>query len=173
MLLKKLKFPEPLVLLMGCIALASLFTYLIPAGAFNRKLDALSGKEVVVPGSFHYVESQPVNFFEMLIAIPKGMLQAGDVIFFVFLVGGAFYVFNKTGALSAFVELIAVKLANHQMLVIPICILLFGTLGAIQNFQEEIIPLVPILLLLCKRLGFKQHHSGSHKYRCCSGRSRL
>ena len=153
-ILKKLKFPEPLVLLMGCIVLAAFATYVVPAGMFERILDETAGRKIAIAGSYHNITANPIGFFDMLVAIPKGMIQAGDVIFFVFLVGGSFYVVNKTGALNTLVAYMVNKLEGREMLVIPICILLFATLGVIQNFQEEIIPLVPVLLLLCKRLGF-------------------
>ncbi len=151
---KRLKFPEPLVLLMVCIILATIASYLVAAGKFDRKLDPTTGQELAVAGSFKNVDSDPVGFFEMLVAIPKGMEQAGSVIFFIFLVGGAFVVISKTGALNSLVEIVVDKLSGIEMLVIPISVILFATLGAIQNFHEEIIPLIPVLLILCKRLGF-------------------
>ncbi len=151
---KKIKFPDPLLLLSAFIFVAMLASHVVQSGKFDRKLNEASGQEIVVANSYHVVPSNPVSFFEMLVAIPKGMQQAASVIFFVFLVGGSFYVINKTGALNAAVEWIAVKFSSKEMFVIPISIALFASLGAIQNFQEEIIPLVPILLLLCKRLGF-------------------
>jgi len=153
-MLKKLKFPDPLVLLSAFIFVAMLASHFVQSGKFDRKINEASGREIVVADSYHEVTANPVSFFDMIVAIPKGMQQAGAVIFFVFLVGGSFYVINKTGALNAAVEWIAIKFSAKEMFVIPICINLFASLGAIQNFQEEIIPLVPILLLLCKRLGF-------------------
>lgn len=151
---QKLKFPEPLILLMGCLVLATIATYLIPSGSFERVFDVVSGRDVVVADSFANTSANPVGFFEMLVAIPKGMQQAGSVIFFVFLVGGSFVVINNTGALKTLVEYLVSKLSGKEVWAIPICIGLFSLLGAIQNFQEEIIPLVPVLLLLCTRLGF-------------------
>lgn len=153
-MLGKIKFPDALLLLSIFILAAMMATYVVPSGKFKRTVNEASGRKVVVPNSFEWTEAEPVGFFNMLVAIPKGMQQAGAVIFFVFLVGGAFVVISKTGALHAAVEYIAVKFGSYEMWVIPICIVLFATLGAIQNFQEEIIPLVPILLLLCKRMGF-------------------
>ena len=37
---------------------------------------------------------------------------------------------------------------------LPLISLLFATLGALENMQEEIIPLVPVLLVLVRRLGY-------------------
>ena len=46
------------------------------------------------------------------------------------------------------------RLERRELLVIPIVCLAFGTAGALDNMHEEIIPLVPALLLLTTRLGF-------------------
>src|SRR2546430_9164641 len=46
------------------------------------------------------------------------------------------------------------RLERRELLVIPIVCLAFGTAGALDNTHEEIIPLVPALLLLTTRLGF-------------------
>ena len=46
------------------------------------------------------------------------------------------------------------RLGDRELLVIPIVCLAFGTAGALENMQEEIIPLVPVLLLLTTQLGF-------------------
>lgn len=152
--MKKLSFPHPLVLLLLCIIVAAIASYIVPAGQFDREINEQTGREVVVPGSFHEVESNPVGFFQTIVAVPLGLEKAASVVFLVFLVGGAFVVVDKTGALNNGMEWLVKKLQNKELLVIPISILIFGLLGALENFQEEIIPLVPVLLILCRRLGF-------------------
>src|SRR5262249_48015975 len=68
--------------------------------------------------------------------------------------GGAFTVVDETGALKQSVGWLVGKLQDHEILVIPIISLLFATGGALENMQEEILVLVPVLLLLTRRLGF-------------------
>jgi uncharacterized ion transporter superfamily protein YfcC len=148
------KFPHPLVLLSACILLAALLSYVLPAGQYDRKEDPVSGKKVVVPGTYHSVPAQRVNLLEALVAVPKGMVDAASVVFLVFLVGGAFTVVDETGALRQGVGWMARKLERRETLVIPIISLAFALGGALENMQEEIIALVPVLLLLARRLGF-------------------
>src|SRR5689334_343699 len=90
--------PHPLALLLGCVLLASSLSYVLPAGEYDRRPDKTTGRNVVVPGSFHRVPNTPVGPFATLIAVPKGMADASAVIFLVFLVGGAFSVIDATGA---------------------------------------------------------------------------
>jgi uncharacterized ion transporter superfamily protein YfcC len=148
------KFPHPLALLTGCIALAAALTWVLPAGQYERHHDDATGKEVVVPGTYHAVAASPVSPFDAVVAIPRGMIDAADVIFLVLLVGGAFVVVEKTGALGQATGWLAGLLADRSLLVIPVVSLAFATGGVVENMGEEIIPLIPILLLLAGRLGF-------------------
>ena len=148
------RFPHPLVLLLGFILLATLLSYVLPAGVFERRADAATGREVVVPGSYHRVAATPVSPLEAIVSIPRGLQEAASVIFFVFLTGGAFTVVDHTGALRRGVDWLLERFRGREALVIPLISLLFATMGALENMQEEIIPLVPILLVLMRRLGY-------------------
>ncbi|QIL75480.1 YfcC family protein [Hymenobacter sp. HDW8] len=148
------RFPHPLVLLVGFIVLATVLSYVLPAGVFERRADAATGREVVIPGSYHRVAPSPVSPLEAVVSIPRGLQEAASVIFFVFLTGGAFTVVDQTGALRRGVDWLLVRFRGREALVIPLISLLFATMGALENMQEEIIPLVPVLLVLMRRLGY-------------------
>jgi uncharacterized ion transporter superfamily protein YfcC len=152
--MRRLAFPHPLTLLTCCVVLAALLSHVLPAGRYDRRDDPITGRTVVVAGTYHAVPAAPVSFFQTLVAIPKGLADAASVVFFVFLIGGAFTVVDHTGALRQAVAALVRRLGPHELLVIPVVCLLFATGGALENMQEEIIALVPVLLLLCRRLGF-------------------
>jgi len=143
-----------MTLLTAGILIAAALTWIMPAGEFERRQDANTGREVVVAGTYHSVERTPVGFFKAMVAIPRGMAEAADVIFTVFLVGGAFAVIDATGTWRKGVRQLVQKLGTRGLIVIPIVGVLFATGGAVENMQEEIIALVPVLLLLTTRLGF-------------------
>jgi uncharacterized ion transporter superfamily protein YfcC len=147
-------FPHPLTLLTACILAAAIGSHLLPAGQYERRADPVTGREVVVAGTYHRVESSPVGPFEALVAIPRGLAAAGSVIFLVFLVGGAFTVVDETGALRQAVGWLVRRLENRETLLIPIVSLAFAAGGALEHMSEEIIALVPVLLLVTARLGF-------------------
>lgn len=152
--LARARFPEPLALLTACVLLGAAASWIVPAGEYDRREDAVTGRTVVVPGTYAAVEAEPVGPFEALIAIPRGMIAAADVIVLVFLAGGAFVVVDRTGALRAAVDALARALRGRGILVIPLVSLFFATGGALQNTQEEIIALMPVLLILSRRVGF-------------------
>ncbi|HEX7020270.1 MAG TPA: hypothetical protein VF159_09685, partial [Gemmatimonadaceae bacterium] len=148
--------PHPLVRLAAGVLLAAALTWVLPAGQYARQHDPLTGRDVVVAGTYHPVAASPVGFFGAVVAIPQGMIAAADVIFFVFLVGGAFAVVERTGALARGADALMRGLSGREALVIPIISIAFAAGGALENMQEEIIALVPALLFLTRRLGYDE-----------------
>jgi uncharacterized ion transporter superfamily protein YfcC len=152
--LKKLRFPHPLALLVGCVILAAALTWLLPAGRFERREDPATGRSVVVPGTYSRVEPHPVGPFQAMVAIPKGIVDAASVIGLVFLIGGGFTVVERTGTFGRVVNGLARRLKGRGLLVIPVASVAFSLGGIMMQMQEELIAFVPVLLLLVRQLGF-------------------
>jgi uncharacterized ion transporter superfamily protein YfcC len=150
---RRSRVPDALVLLSACILLAAAASWVLPAGEFERREDPATGRMVVVAGSYHLVESTPVSPFEAVVALPLGMADAADVIFLVFLVGGAFTVVDASGTLGRAFASLGRALRGRDLLVIPIVSLFFAIGGATENMAEEIVALVPMLLVLAARVG--------------------
>ena len=150
----RFRVPHPLVLLTGCIILASMASYVLPAGEFELSMDEETGKIAVVAGTYQQVEQTPVNLFLAMVALPRGMVDAGGVIFLVFLIGGALTVVDETGALRRGISSLVRALKGRDLLIIAAISLFFATGGVVQNMQEEIIPLIPVVLIVTSRLGF-------------------
>ena len=147
------RFPHPMTLLVVCVLAAALLTWIIPAGEFNRAPDAATGRDVVVPGSYHAVEPSPVGPLDVLVAFPRGMIEAAEVIFLVFITGGAFTVVDRTGAIRGVLERLVRSLGTRDLLVIPVSCIAFATGGVLFNMGEEVIALVPVLVLITAGLG--------------------
>jgi len=149
----RLRLPHPLVLLLGGVAVAALLTWLLPAGAYERRTDQATGKEVVVAGTYARVAQAPVGPVAAVLAVPRGIIAGADVIVVVLLVGGAFALLEATGALGRLVGALVGRTRQPRLVLVVVC-LLFATLGALENMQEEIIPLIPVLVVLSRGLGF-------------------
>jgi len=152
--MNSMRFPHPLVLLTAFILLAAALSYVLPAGEFVRRLDPATQREVVVPGSYHRVPPTPVSPLDMLVSLPRGLVDAGSVVFLIFLAGGAFTVVDQTGALRYGVDSLLHRAQGREAGLIPLVALLFAIMGALENMGEEIIALVPVLLVLMRRLGY-------------------
>jgi uncharacterized ion transporter superfamily protein YfcC len=152
--MKRLRFPHSLTLLVACILLAAVLTHLLPAGEFQRHQDQNTGRTVVIAGTYAHLDPSPVGPFATLIAIPKGIEDAGSVVVLIFLVGGAFAVVERAGTLGRLVRWLVGKLSRRRALVIPIASVVFALGGVTEHTSEELIAFVPALLLLCRSLGF-------------------
>lgn len=131
----RVRVPHRLVLLTGCVILAAVASHVLPAGEYDRRDDEVTGRSVVVAGTYHEVEPDPVGPFEAVVALPRGMADAAEVIFLVFLIGGAFTVVDRTGALRRGVTSLIRAFGGRDLLVIPLVSLLFATGGVIENMQ--------------------------------------
>ena len=133
--------------------MAALLTWILPAGQYDRRDDPATGRRVVVAGTYHAVDRAPVGPFAAAVAFPRGFIAGADVIFLVLLAGGAWVVVDKLGTLPAVVGWLVDRFASRGLWVIPLVALFFGTMGALENMLEEIIPLVPVLMVLGGGIG--------------------
>ena len=148
------KFPNAFVILLGVILLSWVLTYLIPKGSYDRVTDTQSGQTMVISGSYHEIEAQPMDLFELLLAIPQGLASRADLIVLILLLGGCFYLIEKTGALGHGLQVVVDRLKGRESLALIVVSVLFAAAGATIGLQEEIIALAPILILFCRSMGY-------------------
>jgi len=147
------RLPHPVILLVAGVAVCAALTWILPPGEYDRRDDPATGRSVVVAGTYHRVDPAPVGPFAAVVAIPRAFLEAADVIGLVLFVGGAWTVIDRVGTLGRLVSSIVVAFGSRGLLAIPVVSLFFAVMGALENMQEEIIPLVPTLLVLGRGLG--------------------
>lgn len=149
----RLRLPHPLVLLLAAIGIAALLTFVLPAGAYERRSDAASGRDVVVAGTYHAVAAAPVGVLSAVLAVPRGIVAGADVMITILFVGGAFAMLDAAGVLARLVGALVGRTRRPALLVVSVS-LVFATLGAVENMQEELVALMPVLLVLCRSVGF-------------------
>ncbi len=149
----RLRLPHPFVLLLAGVVVAVLLTWLVPAGTFQRQVDPATGREVVIPGTYAVVAPAPVGPMDALLTVPRGIVAGADVILVVLFVGGTFVFLESTGALG---RLLAGLVGGPlpPPVIVVIVSLVFATFGALENMGEEIVALIPILLILSRSLGY-------------------
>lgn len=151
---KAIKLPHTYVLIFCVIIVAAILTYIVPAGQYARIEDPNTNKTIVDPNSFTRVENNPVNIFEILTAIPRGMINAAQITFFIFIVAGSFQIITSTGAIEAGIYKVASMLKGKEQLLIPIFMFLFSLTGAFLGFAEENIVFIPVAITLARALGY-------------------
>ena len=148
-----MKLPHPVILLVMGVAVCAALTWVLPAGEYDRRDDPATGRRVVVAGTYPRVDPAPVGPFAAVVAIPRGFVEAADVIGVVLFVGAAWIVVDRIGTLGRLIAALVASFGSRGLIAIPIISLFFAAMGALENMQEEIIPLVPALLLLGRGLG--------------------
>jgi uncharacterized ion transporter superfamily protein YfcC len=149
----KLELPHPLILLLGAVGLAAVLTWVLPAGEYDRRDDQATGRRVVVAGTYHPVDPAPVGLMAAVVALPRGFIEAADVVAVVLFVGGAWVVVDRLGTLVRLVGGMVRRFRRRGLWAIPVVSFFFASMGALENMQEEIIALVPVLLVLGRGLG--------------------
>ena len=147
------RLPHPLVLLLGAVGVAAALTWVLPAGSYERRKDEATGREVVVAGTYKTVEAAPVGAMATIISVPRGIIAGADIILTILFVGGTFALLDATGALSRLVGGLVGRTTRPRLVVIAVT-LAFAILGALENMQEEIVALIPVIVLLSRGLGF-------------------
>ncbi len=156
---KKFTIPHVYILLLALILFFSILSYIIPASVYDYHdvvTDPSTGavRSVIDPATYHSVESTPVTLMQFLTAVPRGMQESAQIIFFIFIVGGAMTVLQKTRAIEAGMGRLIKALKDKTIIIIPIVMLLFSLCGSVFGMAEETIPFVPIFVSLMIASGF-------------------
>lgn len=149
---KESKIPHTFVILFGIIVILAFSTYFIPAGEFDT--EEIDGTEVVVPGTYETMDSNPASFIDIFNSVFNGMNEGAEIIFFLLIIGGSLGVLSATGALDNFLNQIITKFEGKEVYLIPILLAFFTISGATFGMSEEAIPYLIIILPILIRIGF-------------------
>lgn len=167
------RMPDAFVILFFVIVLATACTYLVPAGAFSthQVIDPISGESstLVQPGSFAFDAAHEAGIplfadseqgkgmfnyaFEGLVSGNKWGSAVG-VIAFILIVGGAFGIVMKTGAINNGILALIQRTQHTDKVVLPLLFVMFSLGGAIFGMGEEAIAFCIVLVPLVIALGY-------------------
>lgn len=148
------KMPHTYILLSCILIFVAIIANFIPAGEFQRIEDPVSGRMVVIPGTFKYIDGNPPGIFDIFVAIQNGFVSAADIIFFIIFAYSFVHIMIKNGTFDAVLGTMIRKLGNKIELLIPVCMLTFGILGATMGLYEEAYGLLPIFIGMAVALGY-------------------
>ncbi|MBR0139998.1 MAG: YfcC family protein [Firmicutes bacterium] len=149
---KKIKFkmPHAYVLIVGLVIIMGILTYIIPAGVYDSI--EVNGKKVLDPNSFHFVDPTPVSPWNMVLAIPQGLVKQAGLIFMIIVISGSVEIINRTEALEASIGRLANKFRNRLYMVIPLLLACFVAMGAV-GVGNSIVVFIPLGLTIAFGLG--------------------
>lgn len=155
--------PHAYVIIFSMTILTAILANIVPAGSFDRVLDA-DGNEVVVAGSYHLVERVGCSSFDMFKSIQLGFIDSAQIIFFIVFAYAFVYVMIKNGTFDAVVGYILRRVSNRIHLIIPVCMLCFGILGSTMGMFEETYGLLPVFISIAAVIGYDAIVGGSIIY---------
>ena len=129
--MSRFRLPHPALLLLAGVALAAALTWVLPAGEFDRRDDSATGRRVVVAGTYHRVAPAPVGALGAIVAIPRGVIEAAEVVLVVLFVGGAFALVEQLGTLRRGTDALVGRFHGHGLWAIPLVTLPFFCLSQI------------------------------------------
>ena len=147
---KAFKLPHQLVILFLIAVLATLATYVVPAGLYDQV--EVGGRKVIDATSFHYIDQTPVSPWKALLALPGGFVKNAGIIVMITIIAGAMGVINETKCFDASIGKLVAKYKSNLYIIVPLLLGIFTILGAI-GINTPIIAFVPLALLLGYSLG--------------------
>jgi uncharacterized ion transporter superfamily protein YfcC len=147
-----IKIPHVLVLLFTIIIIAAVSTYIVTPGVYDRIQKG--GRTIIEADSYHVVERNAVGIFDILKSVPKGLNEVAYIVFFIFIVGGAFGIIAKTGAVDAGIAKLTRLLEGKEKMVIPAVMAVFALGGSTLGMAEETLAFIPAIVPLAIALGF-------------------
>ena len=156
------KIPHTFTIVFGLIVLAAVLTWVVPAGEYTRVVEG--GREVVLNDSFHRVDAAPQTR-QVFSALFNGFVDKADIIIFILMVGGAFWILNNSHAIDvgvmAFLRRVQ-RLSRYKLvsklgvnnIIITLVMLLFSLFGAVFGMSEETIAFVVVFIPLAIQMGY-------------------
>jgi uncharacterized ion transporter superfamily protein YfcC len=143
---------DSLALIFSFIVIAQLMSYVITQGTFERApFPDNPSRSMVVAGTYAPVsadESVTLPPWHFLIGITKGLADAQDIIFLIFIVGGVIEVLRRTGAIDAALHGAVDKLGHSPWILIVGCFAMFSLGSFTIGMGEEYVPLIPIIVTM-------------------------
>ena len=160
------KVPHTYVIVFAILVLAAVTTWFVPGGEYDRHTVMVEGasRTVITPNSFHYVENSPQTW-QIFSAFFEGFVDKADIIVFILMIGGAFWIMNKSRAIDigiyaflGFTKKIehwkALKFLGVDNVILVLIMTLFSVFGAVFGMSEETIAFIIILVPLAISMGY-------------------
>lgn len=158
---KKRKFPHVYVILFIVIIVSALLTYILPSNQYDLQMKDGKATKLIDPNSYHAVPSHPVDPWKMMISVPTGMKEVANIIFFIFIVGGAFSIIQSTGAIEAGIRSLVNAMGGRRSgstwkdgLLLFVIVAAFSIGGCTFGMAEEALVFIPMLVPLAIAMGY-------------------
>ena len=109
---------------------------------------------LINPETYHPIDRNGIDPWEMMLSIPKGMGEVASIIFFIFIVGGSFNMIQATGAVESGIRATVKSLQGKEVALLFVIVVLFSIGGTTFGMAEEALVFIPMLVPLAIALGY-------------------
>lgn len=141
----QIKIPNTYVIIAFILVLCAVATWFVPGGQYVKADDGSL--------TFRSVDAVPQTW-QVFSAVYHGFVKQAGIIVFILVVGGAFWLLNATGAVTAGIRRFIGLVGKRDKLVLAALTILFSLAGAVFGMSEETIPFVGIVVPLAVSLGY-------------------
>jgi uncharacterized ion transporter superfamily protein YfcC len=164
---QKRKIPHTFVIVFSIIVIAAISSWFVQGGEYQRTLTVLpdgTTKNIIVPESYQNVESNPQTW-QVFSALFEGFVDKSNIIVFILIIGGAFWIMNATKAIDvsiiAFLDFTRrlekikfIQLIGVNNIVITLIMIIFSLFGSVFGMAEETIAFIIIFVPLAISMGY-------------------
>ena len=144
---KKHAIPHVYIILLIVILLATVLTYIVPAGQFDR--ETVDNVKMVIPGTYHRIDQTPVNLFDMFVAIPQGFVSMANIVILIYMCVAGMGILTSTGALErVFGSFISKVGAKGRVVMLIIFYAFFFVRGGLTGSVNSPIAFIPLVVTL-------------------------
>jgi uncharacterized ion transporter superfamily protein YfcC len=160
------KIPHTYVIVFGIVVLCAMLTWIVPGGSFSRETVNVNGidRSVVIPDSFHHTEKNPQTW-QVFSALFDGFVDKADIIVFILIIGGAFWIMNESKAIDVVIGSVLrftarignrglIRAAGVDNLIFIVIMTMFSFFGAVFGMSEETIAFTIIFVPLAITMGY-------------------
>ncbi|MBB5263006.1 putative ion transporter superfamily protein YfcC [Catenibacillus scindens] len=148
------KLPHVYIILMFMMLLVVILSWIIPSGAYERVLDSDTGREIINPDNFSYVEqSNPITFMNFFEAIYNGFVSGASIMGTLFISSGIIYILEVSGAFGAGIQKILKHTKGKEFSVVVIFYTIFVVFGVL-GYGEAAYPFYPLAVTIGLALGY-------------------
>ncbi len=148
---KKFKMPHALVIMVIIIFIATVMTWIVPAGKYVRVENA-QGVKVVDPNQFQWLERSAVGIQMIPYYIIQSLKSKSNLMYVTMFAGAAFHMIAMSGALQVAVGAASGKFRNKVHLFIPVMTTLFAVICSTQAVNH-FIAFAPIMVVIAMAFG--------------------
>jgi uncharacterized ion transporter superfamily protein YfcC len=153
---KKLREPHAFSIIFILLIVAAIFTWVLPAGQYDRVLDEATGRMIAVAGSYHGVEPNPTGLWHFFELILTGFEKAAITMICLLVVGGTFGLVNQSGAIDSFIAKVISRFKgkSYDIWSLIVVYAFFYILAATIGIGEQAMVFMPIFLIMSISLGY-------------------